>query len=298
MQRAARVLHVLFVRVALVLAADRNGQAERRAASGNCNGSGQDAIDTVIPWSGPRSSTVAADGTDAARDRDNGELRYLLRSIAMHAPWVRKIWILVNGQIASGAVEVPLSFAGCTRVVDRCSFMPTGTCPTRNSFAVSAFAYLLPGVSERWLFVEDDIFLGQAVTPRDFFDRDGKPFVWRKIPNWGFFAGQEAHRIYEDPAVATFSTPRSSGPHPHYWTAHLKSVCASMHEQYREFYAFVGSHTQGRYSSRAKGISDEHNSQEEDWQGWMGWEYLRTGKGVYRDVDCVAPGYVSPCNRH
>ena len=41
----------------------------------------------------------------------------------------------------------------------------------------------------------------------------------------------------------------------------------------------------GRYSSLAKGISDEHNSQEEDMFGWMNWELLRTGKGVYKNID-------------
>ena len=38
-----------------------------------------------------------APGQDLARERDNGELVYLLRSIANKAPWVHRIWIAVNG---------------------------------------------------------------------------------------------------------------------------------------------------------------------------------------------------------
>lgn len=37
----------------------------------------------------------------ASRFEDNEELRYSLRSIERHAPWVRHIFIVTNGQIPS-----------------------------------------------------------------------------------------------------------------------------------------------------------------------------------------------------
>lgn len=37
----------------------------------------------------------------ASRFEDNEELRYSLRSIEKHAPWVRNIFIVTNGQIPS-----------------------------------------------------------------------------------------------------------------------------------------------------------------------------------------------------
>lgn len=37
----------------------------------------------------------------ASRFEDNEELRYSLRSIERHAPWVRNIFIVTNGQIPS-----------------------------------------------------------------------------------------------------------------------------------------------------------------------------------------------------
>lgn len=37
----------------------------------------------------------------ASRFEDNEELRYSLRSVERHAPWVRHIFIVTNGQIPS-----------------------------------------------------------------------------------------------------------------------------------------------------------------------------------------------------
>lgn len=241
----------------------------------------QSTIDIFIGWAPP---AVAVEGQDVTRERSNGELPYLLRSVAKNAPWVRRIWIAVDGPEPLPNVDVPPSLANRTTVIDRCTFMPEGFCPTRNSHAVASFAHRLEGLSEHFIVVEDDIFLGRPVTP-DFFFNDGKPHVWRKKPTWGFFAGQAAHRIYKDPSVVNFSTPKSSAPSPHFWYPQLKSICASMEAQYPAFYAFVGSHIEGRYSSLAKGISDKDNSQEECLFGWMNWELLRTGAGVFKSIN-------------
>lgn len=234
-------------------------------------------IDFVILWSGPQSSW--AKGAAIARERNNEEIVYLLRSIALHAPWVHKIWILVDKQVDSRALNVPQSLRDRIEVTDRCSFMLSGTCPTRNSFAVETFAQRLPSLSERWILLYDDIFLGRSVEPSHFFNDEGKPFVWRKKATWGFgtkiqsisdlFWGVKFHRIYEDPFVFSYNTPKSSSPSPHFWYPQLKSVCASMEAQYPEFYDFVASHKEGRYGSLSKGVSDVLNSQEEDFKGWM-----------------------------
>ena len=248
-------------------------------------------IDIFIPFSGMPSDTPSqynAASIDLARDRYNGEIVYLLRSVAQHAPWVRRIWIAVNGPVhepSSLAKHIPPSLRSRTRVVDRCAYMPAGTCPTRNSNSVGAFAHLLSGLSEYWIYVEDDIFLGRPVMPKDFYT-DGKPRVWRKAATHGFFKGQTFHRIYKDPSVVDFTMPKSAAPSPHFWYPQLKTVCAATEQIYPEFYAFVGSHVNGRYSSLAKGISDKDNSQEECFMGWMNWVYLQSpARGVFHNID-------------
>jgi len=237
-------------------------------------------IDVVVPWSG-KSSAKNPHATDASRDRNNGEIVYLLRSIALHAPWVRTVWILVNGE-----VELPESPASIdVRMVNRCTIMPPGTCPTRNSFSAELFSHRIPGLSEQFILVQDDIPLGRPTTSGHFFT-NGLPHVWRKSPTWGFFGGKGFHRIYEVPsAVSVQPQPLSSSPCPHYWNPQLKSVLIQLEHTYPAFYALVASHKDGRFSSRARAVSDSDNSQEEDPKGWFGWEYLRRGKAVFKNIN-------------
>lgn len=60
----------------------------------------------VLPW---HQDVVCAlclqsnqdEDVSASRFEDNEELRYSLRSVERHAPWVRHIFIVTNGQIPS-----------------------------------------------------------------------------------------------------------------------------------------------------------------------------------------------------
>lgn len=49
----------------------------------------------------PLSQSKQDEDVSASRFEDNEELRYSLRSIERHAPWVRNIFIVTNGQIPS-----------------------------------------------------------------------------------------------------------------------------------------------------------------------------------------------------
>ena len=131
--------------------------------------------------------------------------------------------------------------------------------------------------------VDDDIFLGRSVLPSDFYN-DGKPYVWINGADWGLFGGLGFHRLYEVDNHVPFPTPLSAAPIPHFWYPELKSVSVSLENQYSEFYRFVGSHTAGHYSSVAGAVSDEHNSQEEEPDGFISWELLRTNQGIYHDI--------------
>ena len=170
-------------------------------------------IDFVIPWSGPSAST-------SSRERDNGEMVYLLRSIAINAPWVHHVWLMVNGKVEPPSNIIPPGFNSRVTVIDRCSYMPEGTCPTMNSHAVELFAHNIPDLTEHFVIIEDDIFLGRPVTPEHLFSGDGgRPYVWRTAPTWGYFAGStNGHRVYENPSVVgTMKTPLSVAPSLHYW---------------------------------------------------------------------------------
>jgi Stealth protein CR2, conserved region 2/Stealth protein CR4, conserved region 4/Stealth protein CR3, conserved region 3/Stealth protein CR1, conserved region 1 len=102
------------------------------------------------------------------RFRDNGELRYSLRSLEMNAPWIRKVYLVTNGQVPcwlnTESVEV---------VPHDALFPDPGDLPTWNSHAIELHLHRIPGLSERFLYFNDDMFLGRPVTPEDLIAPNG-----------------------------------------------------------------------------------------------------------------------------
>ena len=58
-------------------------------------------------------NAIPEDGTAAWRFADNDELRYSLRSLEKHAPWVRNVHIVTNGQVPSWLDVSNPSSANC-----------------------------------------------------------------------------------------------------------------------------------------------------------------------------------------
>ena len=108
--------------------------------------------------------------------------------------------------------------------------------------------------------------------------------MWQTTPVLGFFSGHKSHYIYKDVKTVKFATPLSVAPLPHYWYPHSKSACDATENKYPELCTVVESHSNGRYSSTAKCVSGEVNSQEEEGVGWMMAEYYLTGVGKYKSI--------------
>lgn len=111
--------------------------------------------------------------TAANRFRDNEELRYSLRSVELHAPWVRNIFIVTNGQ-----APVWLDRSGVTVVRHEEIFPDTSVLPVFNSNAIEACLHRVPGLSRHFLYMNDDMFLGRDTEPEVFFHSDGTPRVF------------------------------------------------------------------------------------------------------------------------
>ena len=238
----------------------------------------KDNIDIVIPAAIPGRA-----GVSNVNDRTHNELKYVLRSYQMYAPWIHHIWILVNGNLQTPD-WVPRSLAHKVTVFNRCLLLPTGTCPTKNSFAVDAYTYRLKNLTEHFIFGHDDICLGRPVTPDHFF-QDGKPFIYHTTPEWGIFGGQKNHRMYEVPKNGFKGpTPTTGNPYPHYLVPAVKSFCASLHKQFPGWYNFLASHKDGRYSSITKRFNDKHNSIEEAFYGVVVSYLMKEKKGVEKII--------------
>lgn len=106
--------------------------------------------------------------TGAARFRDREELRYSLRSLLHHAPWIRTIHLVTAGQRPTWLLDHPR-----VNIVDHREILPPEALPTFNSHAIEAALHRVPGLSEHFLYFNDDVFLGRPVRPEQFFTAGG-----------------------------------------------------------------------------------------------------------------------------
>ncbi|KAK1944765.1 N-acetylglucosamine-1-phosphotransferase subunits alpha/beta [Phytophthora citrophthora] len=121
------------------------------------------------------------DSNSDNRFRDNEELRYSLRSLEKYAPWVRHIYVVTDGQIPSWLdIESPkLSIVKHGDIFANKSHLPVFSSP-----AIEWSLDNIPGLSDMFLYFNDDVFLGSPVRPEDFVSQAGVQkayFAW-EIP--------------------------------------------------------------------------------------------------------------------
>lgn len=121
------------------------------------------------------------DSNSDNRFRDNEELRYSLRSLEKYAPWVRHIYVVTDGQIPSWLdIESPK----ISIVKHRDIFANESHLPVFSSPAIEWNLDNVPGLSDMFLYFNDDVFLGSPVRPEDFVSQAGVQkayFAW-EIP--------------------------------------------------------------------------------------------------------------------
>lgn len=104
------------------------------------------------------------------RYRDLGILKYLLRSIEKFAPWVRNIFLVTNGQVPQWLVlDNPK-----LKLVKHSDFIPQEYLPTFNPQTIEWHLYKIEGLSENFVYFNDDVILTDYVQPNDFF-KDNLP---------------------------------------------------------------------------------------------------------------------------
>lgn len=103
--------------------------------------------------------------TAEARFADSEELRYSLRSLHRYANWVRRIYLVTDGQ-------VPTWLNGDPRIqlVDHRELLGGSRF---NSHAIESALHRIPGLAEHYLYLNDDVFFGRIAHPGDYFAAEG-----------------------------------------------------------------------------------------------------------------------------
>ncbi|MYW64083.1 UDP-N-acetylglucosamine-lysosomal-acetylglucosaminephosphotransferase [Streptomyces sp. SID8379] len=128
----------------------------------------RESRDRVRGWF--RTDGLHEQAANDSRFTSRDELRYSLRSLHQNAPWVRNIHLVTAGQVPSWLNTQHPNL----RVVDhREIFSDPAALPTFNSHAIESQLHHVPGLSECFLYLNDDVFFGRPVTPGHFFHPNG-----------------------------------------------------------------------------------------------------------------------------
>lgn len=148
----------------------------------------QEPIDVVIAWvdgNDPkhmakrnevlnRSRAVPIAGAHPTRFASVNEIKYCLLSIFRFAPFVRNVFIVTDEQDPHVMEDVRKYYphrVSSIRIVDHKEIFEgyEQYLPTFNSICIANMIWRIKGISNRFVYFNDDVFLVRDVTPDDFF---------------------------------------------------------------------------------------------------------------------------------
>ena len=101
------------------------------------------------------------------RFRDWGTLRYWFRGVEKFAPWVNNIFFVTWGHLPEWLdVNHPK-----LKIVKHSDFIPSEYLPTYNSNVIEFYFHNIDGLSEQFVYFNDDMFLINHVRPIRFFKK-------------------------------------------------------------------------------------------------------------------------------
>ena len=106
------------------------------------------------------------EGASPQRFRDWGLLKYWFRGIDAHVPWVRRIHLVTENPVPDWLrTDHPR-----LNVVRHRDFIPEQYLPTFNSRAIEWNLHRIPGLSERFVYFNDDLFVLSPIGEDHFFE--------------------------------------------------------------------------------------------------------------------------------
>jgi hypothetical protein len=109
------------------------------------------------------------DSGSIARFHNKDELRYSLRSVNKFSSWVRKIYIVSN---CSPPQWLDLSHTKIHWIKHE-DLMPSEILPTFNSHVIESYIHHIAGLSEKFLYLNDDFYFCRPVSKEQFFTANG-----------------------------------------------------------------------------------------------------------------------------
>lgn len=138
-----------------------------------------DKIDFVLPWVDiidpewqkkkayymPK-RTLDLDAVSDARYRDMGTLKYVLRSIEKNCPWYNRIFIITDNQTPTWLNS---DFERIEIIDHKDIFLDVNDLPVFNSVAIEMNLHNINGLSEKFIYLNDDMIIWREIDPSRFF---------------------------------------------------------------------------------------------------------------------------------
>lgn len=212
-----------------------------------------DPVDVVIPWSGESKNDISG------VNRDDGIIKYSIRSILKNLPWIRLIFVFADPMPRRPSLFQ--EFGQKVKLIDRCRNFIGGkeNCPTENTYAVYANFHTISNLAEKFIVIDDDIVITKTLEKDNFFKNGkvlhkvgkqtqlykskyiimkngtGRQFIKQLNTGYG-----DAKPLVQLPSKYPFNA--ASGLSDHRPLPFLKSSLIGMNSDYQEWFEFVSSH--------------------------------------------------------
>lgn len=136
------------------------------------------SMDLVIPYVNASDTTwqqsilqhtkTAVGNNSSVRFRSWGTLRYLFRGVDKYMPFINRIVLIL-----ASPTQLPIWVnPEKVRIVYHEEFIPKKFLPTFNSCTIESFLFNIEGLSDRFIYANDDMFPINMCTESDFFTGD------------------------------------------------------------------------------------------------------------------------------
>lgn len=147
------------------------------------NGSEERFLNTLRRYANELSPHPHPPHLDVTRYDDKNELLFSLRSLQIHFwPWIRRVHIISNGQLPHwlDLDNDRIRFHTHSELVARDPVAEEQMLlPTFSSAAIETLIYLIPDLTPRFLYLNDDVFIGRLAFLSDLWTAGGGAKVFR-----------------------------------------------------------------------------------------------------------------------
>ena len=103
---------------------------------------------------------------------NTNELKYSLRGVYKYLPWVNKIYIVVaDGQIPQW---LNINHPKIQLIKHSQIFPNKEDLPTFNSHAIECHLHRIPNLTENYIYINDDVFIGDYINKNEFINSNNK----------------------------------------------------------------------------------------------------------------------------